>query len=73
MHTNPMLELIGSLEHDWSVQSIELDKQFDEFKKHGKVCDDDKERELCKTYFHHNCRYLEYFTNTAYGSYYIMS
>ena len=58
MHANPVFELIGSPDHDRTVQSAQVDKQFDEFKKkHGKVYDDDKEHEQRKNNFLHNYRY----------------
>ena len=58
MHANPMFELVGSPDHDRTVQPAQIDKQFDEFKKkHGKVYDDDKEHEQRKYNFLHNYRY----------------
>ena len=59
MHANPVFELIGSPDHDRSVQSAEMDKQFEEFKKkHGKAYHDDKEHEQRKTNFRNNFRYI---------------
>ena len=61
MHANPMFELVGSPDYDSSVQSAQIDKQFDEFKKkHGKVYDGDKEHEQRKTNFRHNYRYQSF-------------
>lgn len=58
MHANPLFELVGSPDHDKSLQSAQLDKQFDEFKKkHVKVYHSDKEHEIRKNYFQHNRRY----------------
>ena len=58
MHANPVFELVGSPDYDKTVQSAQVDQEFDEFKKkHGKVYDDDKEHELRKTNFRHNYRY----------------
>ena len=59
MHANPAFELIGSPDHDRSVQTVQLDKQFEEFKKkHGKDYRDDKEHEQRKANFRNNYRYL---------------
>ena len=58
MHANPMFELIGSPDHDRSLQSSQLDKNFEEFKKkHNKNYHDNKEHEQRKTNFRHNFRY----------------
>ena len=59
MHANPMFELVGSPHHDKSVQSAQLDKQFEEFKKkHGKAYHDDMEHEQRKNNFRNNFRYV---------------
>ena len=59
MHANPAFELIGLPDHDRSVQTAQLDKQFEEFKKkHGKDYRDDKEHEQRKAYFRNNYRYV---------------
>ena len=60
MHANPMFELIGSPDHDKSMQSAQVDKEFEEFKKkHSKDYHDNKEHEQRKTNFHHNYRYID--------------
>ena len=59
MHANPAFELVGSPGHDESLQSAQLNEQFDKFKKkHGKVYHSDKEHEQRKNNFHHNSRYF---------------
>ena len=59
MYANPAFELIGSPDHDRSVQTAQLDKQFEEFKKkHGKDYRDAKEHEQRKANFRNNYRYV---------------